>query len=122
MPKTLADLVSFATSKAATEHYPIPADRLVKGQPQQHNTLHFQVDDRFFAGEWGAEPGCWTVHYTENEYFHILSGKSVIRDLNGNEMELGPGDKVCIPAGFEGEWEVLETTRKIYVIYEEPSG
>jgi uncharacterized cupin superfamily protein len=120
MPKTLADLVSFATSKAATEHYLTPADRLVKGQPQQHNTLHFQADDRFFAGEWGAEPGCWRVRYTENEYFHILSGKSVIRDLGGNEMELGPGDKVCVPAGFEGEWEVLETTRKIYVIYEEP--
>ena len=28
---------------------------------------------------------------------------------------------VCVPAGFEGEWEVLEPTRKIYVIYENPA-
>lgn len=35
---------------------------------------------------------------------------------------LGPGDKVCVPAGFEGEWEVLEHTRKIYVIYENTAG
>jgi hypothetical protein len=121
MPKNLADVVSFATSKAAAEYYPTPAERLVKGRPQQHNTLHFEADGCFFAGEWGAEPGCWRVKYTENEYFHILSGKSILRDLQGNEMALAPGDKVCVPAGFEGEWEVLETTRKIYVIYENPA-
>ncbi|MCB1710459.1 MAG: DUF861 domain-containing protein [Halioglobus sp.] len=121
MSKTLADLVNFATSKAVTERYPTPADRLVRGQPEQHNTLHFAADNRFFAGEWGAETGCWKVRYTENEYFHILSGKSILRDLQGGEMVLEPGAKVCVPAGFEGEWEVLEPTRKVYVIYEEPS-
>lgn len=26
------------------------------------------------------------------------------------------GDNFVIPAGFGGQWEVLETTRKIYVI------
>ena len=121
MPKTVSDLVNFATSKAATEYYPTPAERLVKGRPEQHNTLHFEADGRFFAGEWGAEPGCWRVSYSENEYFHILSGRSILRDLDGNEMALAPGDKVCVPAGFEGEWEVLETTRKIYVIYKNPA-
>ena len=120
MSKTVADLVNFATSTAATERYPTPEDRLVKGRPEQCNTLHFQADDRFFAGEWGAEPGCWRVRYTENEYFQILAGRSVLRDSTGGEMELGPGDRVCVPAGFEGEWEVLEPTRKIYVIYEPP--
>lgn len=44
----------------------------------------------------------------------------MLRDLD-NEMELSPGDKVCVPACFEGEWEVLEPTRKIYVIYESPT-
>lgn len=121
MSKTLADLVNFATSTAPRETYPTPPDRLVKGNPTQHNTTHFQVEDRFFAGEWGAEPGCWKVSYSENEYFHILEGRSIIRDQEGNEMNLVAGDKVCIPAGFEGEWEVLESTRKVYVIYEEPS-
>lgn len=120
MSKTIADLVNFATSEAVTERYPTPRERLVRGQPEQHNTLHFQADDRFFAGEWGAEVGCWRVSYTENEYFHILSGRSILRDRDGLEMELRAGDRVCVPAGFEGEWEVLEPTRKIYVIYEPP--
>lgn len=121
MSKTIADLVDFADSGAATEHYPTPEDRLVKGHPSQHNRLHFQADNCFFAGEWGGEPGCWKVKYTENEYFQILSGKSIIRDLQGRELMLTAGDQVCVPAGFEGEWEVLETTRKTYVIYEKPA-
>lgn len=68
MPKTVSDLVNFATSTAATEYYLTPAERLVKGHLEQHNTLHFEADDQFFAGE----------------------------------------------------WEVLEPTRKIYVVYEKP--
>ena len=62
--------------------------------------------------------GSWRVDYSENEYFYILSGKSVLRDAEGNELVLNPGDSVCVPAGFTGEWEVIEPTRKIFVIYE----
>jgi uncharacterized cupin superfamily protein len=28
------------------------------------------------------------------------------------------GDEFVIPRGFEGVWEVIERTRKVYVIYE----
>ncbi|CAM3837355.1 cupin domain-containing protein [Parendozoicomonas haliclonae] len=119
MSKTLADLINFASIDTPVEKYPTDAERLVKGNPEQNNRLHFtSSDDKFFAGEWGAEVGCWKVRYTENEYFHILSGKSIIRDNQGNEQVLTAGDKVCVPAGFEGEWEVVEPTQKIYVIYE----
>lgn len=118
MTKSIADLINFATSKANTEYYPTAAEKLVQGTPEQNATTHFEVDDKFFAGEWGAEIGCWKVSYSENEYFHILSGKSILRDNDGNELALNPGDKVCVPAGFEGEWEVIEPTQKIFVIYE----
>ena len=118
MAKGISSLVNFATSKAPTERYPTPPEKCLKGSPEQNATTHFEVDDKFFAGEWGAEVGCWKVSYTENEYFHILSGKAVLRDLEGNEIELNPGDKLCVPAGFEGEWEVIEPTQKIFVIYE----
>ncbi len=69
-------------------------------------------------GEWGAEVGRWRVDYSESEYFHILSGKSILHDEHGNALELNPGDKVCVPVGFRGEWEVVEPTRKVFVIYE----
>lgn len=118
MTKKVSDLVNISTSTAKVEHYPTAEDRLVKGNPTQNNRLDFAIEDKFFAGEWGSEVGCWKIKYTENEYFHILSGKSILRDTDGNELVMTAGDKICVPAGFEGEWEVVEPTQKIYVIYE----
>ena len=117
--KNINDLINFTTSSAKVERHSTDPDSLVKGAPEQNNCLHFSVDEKFFVGEWGAEVGCWKVSYTENEYFHILSGKSILRDTDGNELILTAGDKICIPSGFEGEWEVVEPTQKIYVIYQD---
>ncbi|EED30509.1 transcriptional regulator [gamma proteobacterium NOR5-3] len=118
MTKTIADLVNFASSPAATETYATPAEKCVNGSPMQNATTHYSVDDKFFAGEWGAEVGRWRVDYSEHEYFEILSGHSVLHDEAGNSMELKAGDRVCIPAGFRGEWEVIEPTQKVFVIFE----
>mgnify|MGYP003683027859 FL=1 len=118
MSKNLMDVVNFANSSAKKEHHATSKDRLVRGNPEQNNTLHFSAGEKFFVGEWGAEIGCWNVNYTENEYFQILSGKSILRDTQGNELILVAGDKICVPAGFHGEWEVIEPTQKIYAIYE----
>ena len=44
---------------------------------------------------------------------------SVIRDAEGNGKTVRAGDRFVIPAGFSGTWEVLETCRKVYVIFEQ---
>ncbi len=117
--KSIQDLVFFASNTPAFDESLTPADKCVKGQPLQRSWNHFSSDDEaFFAGIWEAEPGCWSVSYTENEFCQILSGRSVLRDASGREHELRAGDNFVIPAGFSGQWEVLETTRKIYVIYQ----
>ena len=118
MAKNIDDLINFATSTASIERYPTPANRLVKGTPEQINQTHFNVGDNFIVGEWGSEVGCWKTKYTENEFVYIISGKVILRDIDGREMMLQAGDKVCIPAGFEGEWEIVEAAKKIYAIYE----
>ncbi len=122
MDKTLADLVDVVATAGDVEHSPINPERVIKGTPQQTTRSVFEAQDEFFVGEWSADVGCWRVSYTEFEYFHILEGKSIIRDAAGNERELIAGDKLCVPAGFVGEWEVIEPTRKIYVIYESATG
>jgi uncharacterized cupin superfamily protein len=91
----------------------------VSGQAVQRSWNHFSSsDEKFFAGLWEAEPGCWKISYTENEFCQILSGRSILRAADGKESILEPGDNFVIPAGFEGEWEVIETTKKIYAIYQ----
>lgn len=117
--KSTADLVFFRSNEPEYSESLTPADRCVAGQPMQRTWHHFtSEDEKFFAGTWEAGPGCWCIRYTENEYCRILSGHSVLRDSAGAEATLRAGDDVVIPAGFEGEWEVIETTRKVYVIYQ----
>ena len=116
---SISDLVFFEGHEPEFDESLTDEAKCLKGRPLQRTWHHFtSADGKFFAGEWEAEPGCWTVRYTENEFCRILSGRSVLRDLDGRERNLRPGDNFVIPAGFEGQWEVLETTRKIYVIYQ----
>ena len=119
MQKTIADLVFFTTHEPEYSEGPTPEEKCIKGQPTQRTWHHFTSDDdKFFAGIWEAEPGCWKISYTENEFCQILAGRSILRDADGNQVELKAGDNFTIPSGFSGEWEVVETTKKIYVIYE----
>jgi uncharacterized cupin superfamily protein len=114
-----SDPVFFSRNEAEFTEYQTPLEKCVKGQPVQRTWNHFTSSDKkFFAGIWEAEPGCWRIKYTESEYCQILSGHSILRGADGNESTLKAGDNFVIPAGFEGEWEVIETTRKIYAIYE----
>lgn len=113
------DLVFFADHEPEYDESLTAAEKCVRGQPMQRTWHHFtSEDEKFFAGIWEAEPGCWEVNYTENEFCQILAGRSILRDTGGRERMIQAGDNFTIPQGFHGQWEVLETTRKIYVIYQ----
>lgn len=115
----IAGLCFFSDQAGDFEEWQTAAAKCVHGQPLQRTWNRFTSSDgKFFCGTWEAEPGCWNIAYTENEYCQILSGQSLLRDTSGEERLLQPGDQFVIPAGFNGQWEVLETTRKIYVIYQ----
>jgi uncharacterized cupin superfamily protein len=119
MVRTIRDLTFFDEHDPEFSEVLTATEKCLSGQPMQRTWHHFtSEDDKFFAGFWEAEPGCWKINYTENEFCQILAGRSILRDTDGNEHPLKAGDNFTIPAGFVGEWEVLETTRKIYVIYE----
>lgn len=101
------------TPKAETG---VPA-RVLSGDPQTRSWNHTtDLNDRLFTGIWEASPGSWSVTYDEWEFCHILSGRAVIRDDIGNEIEIGTGDAFVIEPGFAGTWTVSETLQKHYVI------
>ena len=104
------------TDTAAPEEPGAPApDRVIEGAPH-FRTWNMEDRDGLYAGIWEATPGKWRIVYDEWEYCHILSGRSVIESDAGERMEVGPGDSFVIRPGFTGTWEVIETTRKEYVI------
>jgi uncharacterized cupin superfamily protein len=101
------------------EDYYLAAEKLIEGNPKQ--TAWVQYTDpsgKYCAGLWASEVGKWRIAYTEEEYCRMLDGVSVITDEQGIAVTVRPGDEFVIPRGFAGTWEVVEPTRKRFVIYE----
>jgi uncharacterized cupin superfamily protein len=90
-------------------------DRIVSGAPT-FRSWDIEAHGRIHAGIWEATPGAWRVDYAEWEYCRVLSGHSVLTEADGTIHHLRAGDSFVIRPGFSGVWEVIETTRKDYVI------
>ena len=90
-------------------------DRLIAGNPV-FTTWNLEERDGLYCGIWESTPGKWRIVYDEWEYCRILSGRSVITGDDGSVMTVAAGDSFVIRPGFTGTWEVIETTRKDYVI------
>jgi len=112
-------VVRFDRPAVEAEEYFLPAERLIAGNPKQCVWKHYaDASGKFFAGVWSSEVGKWRIAYTEEEYCQILQGRSIIVDQDGRAVTVAAGDSVVVPRGFVGTWEVVEPTRKIFVIYE----
>jgi len=94
-----------------------PAEgRVISGNPQFRTWNVEEAEGGLYAGVWESTPGKWRIEYDEWEYCHILSGVSVITEDGGEARTVKAGDRFVIRPGFKGSWEVIETTRKDYVI------
>ena len=91
-------------------------DRLISGDPQFRTWNLEEADGGLYAGIWESTPGKWRIVYDEWEYFNVLSGHSVVTEDGGEPVHLRAGDRMILRPGFKGTWEVIETTRKDYVI------
>jgi uncharacterized cupin superfamily protein len=93
------------------------ADRLIAGAPVFRTwTFDARDDDTLYSGVWESTPGKWRVVYDEWEFCSLLSGRSIVtRDGHPPEV-LGSGDSFILEPGFQGTWEVIDTTRKLFVV------
>jgi len=90
-------------------------DRLIAGDPV-HTSWVLEDRDGLYCGLWESTPGTWRVSYDEWEYCHILSGISILTEDKGAPVTLRKGDSFVLRPGFRGIWQVVETTRKDFVI------
>ncbi|MEQ1754055.1 MAG: cupin domain-containing protein [Micropepsaceae bacterium] len=94
-----------------------PAERIISGAPRFRTwTFDEQYEGTLFAGVWEATAGKWRIEYDEWEFCSILSGTSIVTPVGGGEVRLGQGDNFVLQPGFRGTWEVIETTRKLFVV------
>lgn len=99
---------------AAETDQPAP-DRLISGKPV-FTTWNLEEMDGLYCGIWRATPGKWRVSYDEWEYFSVLEGHSILTPDGQPPVDLRAGDRYIIRPGFEGTWDVRQTTVKDYVI------
>ncbi|ODT31827.1 MAG: cupin [Kaistia sp. SCN 65-12] len=111
-PKFLA----LGTAGGAPEEGVPPAERILSGNPKFRTWNIEEREGGLYAGIWESTPGKWRIEYDEWEFCHILSGVSVIAEDGGEARTVRAGDGFVLRPGFKGSWEVLETTRKQYVI------
>ncbi len=97
------------------EGAPAP-DRLLAGDPRFLTWNLEEAGNGLYAGVWQSTPGTWRVIYDEWEYFSILEGHSILTEDGGTPVHLRAGDRMVIKPGFKGTWQVVETTRKDYVV------
>jgi uncharacterized cupin superfamily protein len=94
-----------------------PAEgRLISGDPKFRTWNVEEAEGGVYAGIWESTPGKWRIEYDEWEFCHILSGVSVIAEDGGEARTVRAGDSFVLRPGFKGTWEVVETTRKEYVV------
>jgi uncharacterized cupin superfamily protein len=103
------------TGIEAEDGAPSP-DRVISGEPTFRTWNAEEADGGLYAGIWEASPGKWRIEYDEWEFCHILSGVSIVTEDGGEARTVRQGDSFVLRPGFKGIWEVVETTRKEYVI------
>jgi uncharacterized protein len=104
------------TTKAAEPEINRPDPSKVLAGDPVHTTWNLEERDGLYCGIWESTLGKWRISYDEWEYCTILSGISVLTEDGEVPNTVKAGDSFVLRPGFKGTWEVIETTRKDYVI------
>lgn len=98
-----------------------PKPNPTRGTPVESALVLFE-DAHIEAGVWECTPGAFPAKREGyREQFTLIAGRAILRDADGTETVLEPGVAVVTPEGWEGEWDIAETVRKVYVVsYTEP--
>lgn len=100
----------------------VAADRLISGNPETRIWNIEKFDDgQLLSGIWEATSGEWRVEYDKWEFCTIISGVSILTEDGQEPRTVKAGDSFVIRPGFKGTWNVIEKTRKIYVIRRSPA-
>jgi hypothetical protein len=69
------------------------------------------------TGVWECSPGRFERVLPGAEVMHIIKGSGSFTPQGGQRQEFRAGDTLFFPANTQGVWEIIETVRKVYVIF-----
>ena len=95
-------------------------ENVIEGDPTETGHNYFtDGTGQLTAGVWECTP-CTSQFdsYPVDEFCFILNGTVVVTDDAGHSETFKPGDSFVMPKGLKCTWQMPETTRKYYVIFE----
>lgn len=88
------------------------------GQQEALRSIWQSPDGTLDIGLWECMPGRFSADRSQStEFCYFLAGRIVMTEQDGTRHELGAGDTILLPQGWKGVWEIVEHTRKLYVIH-----
>lgn len=105
----------------------IPSDQLedwgtpkTVGEPvcQLRGLTVSENEDGSQSGIWECTPGKFIREVKQAEAVTFLSGHCFFHPDNGDTIEIKGGDVLFFPENSTGTWEIIETVRKAYLVYD----
>jgi uncharacterized cupin superfamily protein len=88
------------------------------GEPVE-SVRELHHDGRGKTGVWECTPGRFeSARAGTTEVMHFVAGEATITTADGTAHEIRPGTVIVAPDGWRGVWDVRETVRKVYVIWD----
>ena len=106
---------------ALAPYPPFAEEDVLAGNPNGHvgKVLYRDPLRRFSIGVWECPPGKFIDRATGTELSHVLKGSATLsHEGTGESKRIEPGDHFYCVYGETIIWEVHETFKKIYVVYE----
>lgn len=73
--------------------------------------------DATSTGVWECSQGRWRRQVAEAEFSTFISGRCTFTPDDGPAISLEAGDSIYFHPNTNGEWNITETVRKVYVIF-----
>ena len=70
------------------------------------------------TGVWECTPGRFDRQLPNAELMHILAGECTFTPEGGEMQQIRAGDSLFFPANTRGVWEIKQTLRKVFVVFE----
>jgi len=118
--------------RAIITHYSSFAPQFLSPPRERSDATHGsspRISFRTFYDQGPTKVGCWECTpgsfpvisnsgATTTECFHVLEGVFFLTGADGNARRCVAGDTVVLPKGWTGSYDVIETTKKLWVAVE----
>jgi uncharacterized cupin superfamily protein len=105
---------AFHVANGELEPADIAPDWVVEGAPKARAKHLFVAPDKHLSiALWDCTEGKFNWYFAGDEFVHILEGEVTVRDGDGSERRLRPGDVAYFPAGMRSLWHVHGYVKKV---------